>query len=123
MGSEQVVNYCEWHLPCNSPLRKQMLKITAIEREGQRTLVLEGRVADPWLPELEQIWDSVRVDGSNVLIDLKDVTSISDRGETVLRQMMVDGAKFNCCRGVLTRHVVRRLIQGCTALGKKRDVK
>jgi hypothetical protein len=51
------------------------------------------------------------------------VTSISERGEIVLRQMMVDGVKFNCCRGVLTRHVVRRLIQACTALGKKRDAK
>jgi hypothetical protein len=102
-----------------------MLKITAIDQEGQRTLVLEGRLADPWLTELEQTWRAAREikDGRNLLIDLKDVTSISERGEIVLRQMMVDGVKFNCCRGVLTRHVVRRLIQACTALGKKRDAK
>ena len=102
-----------------------MLKITAIDRDGQRTLVLEGRLADPWLPELEHTWNTAREhrDGRDVLIDLKDVTSISERGEVLLRQMMVDGAKFNCCRGVLTRHVVRRLIQACSALGKKRDAK
>jgi hypothetical protein len=102
-----------------------MLKITAIDREGQRTLVLEGRLADPWLSDLELTWKTAREmrDGRSLLIDLKDVTSISERGEVVLRQMMVEGAKFNCCRGVLTRHVVRRLIQACTALGKKRDAK
>jgi anti-anti-sigma regulatory factor len=104
---------------------KQMLKITSIDRNGQRTLVLEGRLADPWLTELEQTWNEVRQrkDERDLLIDLKDVTSISERGEVLLRQMMVEGAKFNCCRGVLTRHVVRRLIQACTALRKKRDVK
>ena len=102
-----------------------MLKITAIDREGQRTLVLEGRLADPWLTDLEHTWEVAREtkDGRNLLIDLKDVTSISERGEIVLRQMMVEGAEFNCCRGVLTRHVVRRLTQACTALGKKRDAK
>jgi hypothetical protein len=102
-----------------------MLKITAIDRDGQRTLVLEGRLADPWLTDLEQTWNAAREakDGRNVMIDMKDVTSISERGEIVLRQMMVEGAKFNCCRGVLTKHVVRRLIQACTALGKKRDAK
>jgi hypothetical protein len=102
-----------------------MLKITAIDRDDQRTLVLEGRLADPWLSELEQTWKAAREvkDGRDLLIDLKDVTSISERGEVLLQQMMVEGAKFSCCRGVLTRHVVRRLIQACSALGKKRDAK
>ena len=69
------------------------MKITAIDNEHRRTLVLEGRLVDPWIAEL----------------DLKDVTAISQRGENLLFQMMADGATFNCCRGVLTKHVLQQV--------------
>jgi hypothetical protein len=89
-----------------------MLKITSLETANQRTLVLEGKLVDPWLSELERTWAEARQvsDSRGVLIDMKDVTDISQRGEDLLRQMMTDGAKFNCCRGVLTRHLVQRLV-------------
>lgn len=98
-----------------------MLKITSLETAKQRTLVLEGKLVDPWLTELERMWAESREgsDPRSVLIDMKDVTDISQRGENLLRQMMVDGAKLNCCRGVLTRHVVRRLIHSFGALTRK----
>jgi hypothetical protein len=98
-----------------------MLKITSLESAKQRTLVLEGKLVDPWLTELERMWAESREgsDPRSVLIDMKDVTDISQRGENLLRQMMVDGAKLNCCRGVLTRHVVRRLIHSFGALTRK----
>jgi hypothetical protein len=88
-----------------------MLKITSLAKDGQRTLVLEGKLVDPWLTELERMWAEAREagDSSGLLIDLKDVTDISERGEALLRQLMSDGAKVNCCRGVLTRHVIQRV--------------
>jgi ABC-type transporter Mla MlaB component len=91
--------------------RKVMLKITAIDRGDQRMLVLEGKLVDPWLTELEKSWDEVqRVSKpQKVQIDLKDVTMISQDGENLLFQMMREGATFNCCRGVLTKHVVQQL--------------
>lgn len=94
-----------------------MLKITPIINDnGQQTLVLEGRLVDPWIAELEKAWSDVR-QGSGVApvsIDLKDVTAISVKGEALLRRMMSEGAKFHCCRGVLTKHVVRQIGQECT---------
>ncbi len=92
-----------------------MLKITEHDSNGTRTLVLEGKLSDPWLAELERTWTETRQSGQgrHVVVDLKDVTAISDRGESFLRQMMSEGAEFNCCRGILTKHVVQRLMQGC----------
>ena len=88
-----------------------MLKITAMDRGDQRTLVLEGKLVDPWVTELKNSWAEVQRAGDprTVVIDLKDVTVISQNGENLLFQMMNAGATFNCCRGVLTRHVVKQL--------------
>jgi ABC-type transporter Mla MlaB component len=88
-----------------------MLKITTTNSGTQRTLTLEGQLVDPWVGELEKSWteaqhmDELR----KVRVDLKDVTAISQQGENLLFQMMCEGATFNCCRGVLTRHVVKQL--------------
>ncbi len=87
-----------------------MLKITAVNLEGRRTLILEGRLVDPWLSVLEDAWEEERQSLGGVVIDLKDVTSISGRGKRVLREMKAGGAIFNCSRGVLTRHVVEELM-------------
>jgi hypothetical protein len=88
-----------------------MLKITEMESGHQRTLVLEGKLVDPWVAELEKTWDEARRANQprRLVVDLKDVTVISQRGENLLFQMMSEGAQFNCCRGVLTKHVLQRL--------------
>ncbi len=92
-----------------------MLKITAIDHDRQRTLVLEGQLTDPWISELERSWTEARmsIQAGSIVVDLKDVTAISQRGENVLYQMMADGAQFNCCRGVLTKHVLHQLKLRC----------
>jgi hypothetical protein len=88
-----------------------MLKITAVDNSRYRTLVLEGKLVDPWIAELERVWHEVRHSETprTLLVDLKDVTVISQHGENVLLEMMNEGAQFNCCRGVLTRRVVEGL--------------
>ncbi len=98
-----------------------MLKITATIGEGYQKLVLEGKLTDPWLSELERAWDEMRTPqgAKAVVVDLKDVTVISERGERLLKQMMVDGAKFNCCRGIFTRHVIQRLVRWCRAQSRE----
>ncbi len=98
-----------------------MLKITAINTDHQRTLILEGQLIDPWISELERSWTEARmsIEADSIVVDLKDVTAISQRGENILYKMMADGAEFNCCRGVLTKHVLQQLKQRCKALSRK----
>src|SRR5262249_52567468 len=88
-----------------------MLKITTTDNGSQRTLVLEGKLIDPWVGELERSW--VEAQRTNeprpCVIDLKDGSEVRENGEKLLSQMMREGATYNCCRGVLTRHVVKQL--------------
>lgn len=92
-------------------MRNAMLKITAIDDEHQRTLILEGRLVEPWVAELERSWSEALQNGGTrtTVIDLKDVIAISQGGEELLFQMMAEGATFNCCRGVLTKHILEQL--------------
>lgn len=98
-----------------------MLKITAVDNEHSRTLILEGQLIDPWVSELERSWSEARMSirADSIVVDLKDVTTISQHGENVLYGMMADGAVLSCCRGVLTRHVLQQLKQRCKAQGRK----
>ena len=98
-----------------------MLKITAIDDEHTRTLVLEGQLIDPWISELERSWNEARMSirSRSVVVDLRDVTTISQHGENVLFRMMAEGVEFNCCRGVLTKHVLMQLKQRCKAQSRK----
>jgi hypothetical protein len=89
-----------------------MLKITAIHEDSQTTLVLEGKLVGIWVDELQKTWDEVRnLDAQqNIVVDLMDVTLVSERGQGVLRHMMAAGTVFKCCRGVHTKHVVQNLL-------------
>ncbi len=98
-----------------------MLKITAVDSNRGRTLVLEGQLIDPWITELERSWSEARMSirADLIVVDLKDVTAISQQGENVLYRMMADGAVLNCCRGVLTKHVLQQLKLRCKAQSRK----
>ncbi len=93
-----------------------MLKITPIDSNGQRTLVLEGKLVHPWVDELERTWLEARgSDGvQSISVDLKDVTVISEQGKALLKEMASEGTTFHCCRGVLTKHVVQQVVQTFT---------
>jgi hypothetical protein len=101
-----------------------MLKITALNCGDQRRLVLEGALVEPWISELERSWAEAQAAGntSKVIVDLKDVIAISERGEDLLSQMMAEGAKFQCCRGVLTKHVIQQLERKCKARKGKGEI-
>lgn len=109
---------CVWPEPCTAMLRIAMLKITAVETDNQRTLVLEGKLTDPWLAELERMWNQAREASQDVTVDLRDVTAISESGQTLLRKMRAEGATFRCSRGVLTRHVVEQVME-CESPGSR----
>lgn len=91
-----------------------MFKISIVETDDNRRLVLEGRLVSPWTAEVERMWRDVQQDpqGRKVIIDLRNVTLISREGEGILLKLMREGATF-CCRDVLTKHVLRQLARRC----------
>lgn len=83
-----------------------MLKIT-VHPEGQTsTLLLEGRLAGPWVEELDRCWRQVSADPeARVIVDLHSVTFVDAKGKEVLRQMRKHGAELHAS-GCLMRCIV-----------------
>ena len=105
-----------------------MLKISVLDSRTQRRLVLEGRLVAPWVAELRTAWRSAKVElaGRELVIDIGNVIVISQEAENTLLQMMNEGARFRCCSGVLTKHVLQQLMRRSkknpvqTNMGEKR---
>lgn len=84
-----------------------------VSSNGDRvTLKVCGRLAEGYVPELEDCWRSAQVDHprSRILVDLKHVTFIDDKGRSLLERMHRDGATF-AVAGLLTRAIVDNIIR------------
>ena len=86
-----------------------MLKIT-VQPEGQSTtLLLEGRLAGPWVEELDRCWRQISTDPeARVVVDLHNVTFVDADGKGVLRQMRKHGAELRAS-GCLMRCIVEEI--------------
>jgi hypothetical protein len=76
------------------------------------TLTVCGRLAEGWVTELETCWQSARTDhpGGKILVDLKHVTFIDDKGRSLLERMHLAGARF-AAAGLLTRAIIDKIIR------------
>ena len=94
-----------------------MFRISIVETDGRRRLVLEGRLVPPWTAEVDLVWKeaSEQLQDRKLIIDLRNVTLISREGENTLLKLMRDGAMFSC-RDVLTKHVVKQLSRRCRCM-------
>jgi hypothetical protein len=94
-----------------------MFKMSIVETNNQRRLVLEGKLVPPWTAEVESAWRSAgqQLQGRKLVIDLTNITFISPDGENTLFGLMRDGAKFSC-GDVLTKHVLRKLARICRCM-------
>src|SRR5689334_9228278 len=75
---------------------KAMLKISILDTPSHRRLVVEGKLIAPWAAELRSAWREAAADltGRELVIDVKDLTAISEDGENVLLELMKEGIKF-----------------------------
>jgi hypothetical protein len=87
-----------------------MLRISVVESDGQKQLVLEGALVPPWTTEVEKAWRAVTsgASGRKPKIDLQNVTAINRDGEETLYKLMNEGAVFSCV-DVFTKDVLKRV--------------
>lgn len=93
-----------------------MLRITVTDRPTSLTFRLEGKLAGPWVRELEQCWQSTQgwqntpsSQGKPVLrFDLTGVTFIDAAGKQFLTARHAEGAEF-VCAGCLTHAIVAEI--------------
>jgi hypothetical protein len=89
-----------------------MLRITVHDKPPALTFQLEGRLAGPWLQELEQCWQSslARPRKPTLRVDLTGVTFIGVDGKVCLAAMHRQGAEF-VAPDCLTKAVVAEITQ------------
>jgi hypothetical protein len=86
-----------------------MLKITVVEDQHDRRMIVEGKLIAPWDAEFTSAYQAARIDlGSRALIvDLRSLTAISPEGQAILVHLMNENVKFVC--GVYMREVLRQI--------------
>jgi hypothetical protein len=87
-----------------------MLKITNVETAGGQRLKVEGKLAQPWVSELESAWNEARQTGRTrgIVVDLTCLTFIDPEGEAVLAAMIAEGARL-IATGIYSEYVVEQL--------------
>jgi anti-anti-sigma regulatory factor len=87
-----------------------VLKITILDTPTRRRLVLEGKLMAPWASELRKECGEAEADlrGRELVIELRNVTCISEDGQKVLLELMKEGVRFRSS-GVFTKHVMKQL--------------
>ena len=88
-----------------------MLKITGQQDAApdSMSLILEGRLAGPWVEELNSYWHQMSVDQqSHTVIDLTGVTFIDATGKALLTGLWQQGAELRAV-GCLTRCIIEEI--------------
>jgi len=74
-----------------------MLRITKNETKDSLLVRLEGKLAGPWVDELEKCLGTCKKQGDDraVRLDLAGLTFVDDRGKELLRGLCQHGAELN----------------------------
>ena len=88
-----------------------MLKITTHTTPDITRIALEGRLAGPWVEELERSWREINknLEGS-LVVDLTGVTFIEQTGKTLLARMWREGAQLlaaGCCTKSIVEEITK----------------
>lgn len=110
-----------WYGPCSDKTTvTKMFRISTVDTQRERRLVVEGTLIQPWVPELRRSWSDAGelLEGRQLVIDLSNATLIDADGEAAIFDLMKEGAKFSCS-DVFTKHVLKQLAHKChTRLSK-----
>lgn len=83
-----------------------MLRIShGASPNGKITLRLEGEVRGPWVDELRQSCDQVLETGSNLILDLTDVSFIDLDGVALCRRLQRRQVTFLHCSPFVTEQL------------------
>lgn len=73
-----------------------MLKITLHDSAKTFRLELEGKLAGPWVREVELCWQTAEssIQDKDLIIDMREVTFVDASGEALLKDLHKAGAQF-----------------------------
>ena len=90
-----------------------MLRITIEKKQEQAAVKLEGKLAGPWVDELEREWASINNDHprNNISVDIRGLMFIDAGGRKLLKRMYAEGATFTA-KG-LVKETVEEIRREC----------
>jgi len=112
-----------------------MLKITITDTPTEQRITLSGKLVDPWIQELRRVWEQCRSVGAGrkLIFDLNDVIHIEESANTLLSEMMAEGAELVSDGGLNgwliqalkdgKSHVWTRVVPHKSGIGYSVDVK
>jgi ABC-type transporter Mla MlaB component len=95
-----------------------MLRITTEQDTDRTTILLEGRLAGPWVDELRMWWETECLlrDVGPLRVDMSDVAFVDAGGRTLLEWMVRHGVELRA-RGCMTRAVRDEIVAAATRKG------
>ena len=95
-----------------------MLRITIHDAPPTLTFRLEGRLAGPWVGELEECWRGALASRREPIlrVDLTEVTSIDAAGQACLAALHRQGAEFlaaDCLMKAVVAEITRTPVSDC----------
>src|SRR6266404_2769843 len=91
--------------------RVEMLRITTEKKKAKTVLSVEGRLAGPFVPTLEQCWRELKTafPQEKFYVDLCGVSFIDGAGKMLLKEMHRQGGQL-VAQGCLNQAIVREII-------------
>jgi anti-anti-sigma regulatory factor len=80
-----------------------MLRTIITEAPSEQTWTLQGRLCGQWAVDLKQKWEETRSSrlSRTCVVDLEDVISVDQTGESVLLGMATEGARLTTSRAYM----------------------
>jgi anti-anti-sigma regulatory factor len=88
-----------------------MLKITTETDETGTILDLAGKLAGPWVQELERCWRETVKTNRRIKVRLNAVTFIDDAGKRLLAEIHRQGAEL-AAEGCMTKAITEEIKRG-----------
>lgn len=86
-----------------------MLKITTQQETESITLVVEGRLAGPWVQELQDCWRSIAEERKRgAVVNFTGVTFVDHSGQALLCRLWQEGAELKAA-GCLNNCLVTQI--------------
>jgi ABC-type transporter Mla MlaB component len=79
-----------------------MLRITRIDsRDSEQTLKLEGKLLEPWIPEVLNVCTASNGRSGRTNLDLSGLTYVDQAGAKLLKDLMLRGIAVSACSGIV----------------------